>query len=182
MSRRKAVVVGMAGVVLGGLWAAQALSQQPREGQRREGDRRQRMEEFRRRMQERMRERLGATEAEWKVLQPRIEKVQQLQRATRGGFRIGMGGRRGGRRPGGEAQREGDAPQREQSEIEKKSEALRNLLDDQNSAAQAIKAALDALRRAREEAQQDLAAARKELRGVVTVRQEAQLVLMGLLE
>jgi len=138
------------------------------------------MEEFRRRMSDRMREQLGATEEEWKVLQPRIEKVQQLQRQGRGGFG-GRGGRGRGGRPG-EARRPEGAPEREQPEVEKKTEALRSLLDDKASGAGAIKAALDALRRAREQAQKDLAVARKELQGVCTMRQEARFVLMGLLQ
>jgi chromosome segregation ATPase len=178
------VLVVVAASVIGGCWLVQALAQQerPRDQARQPGDRRARMEEFRRRAQERMREQLGATEEEWKVLQPRIEKVQQLQRQARGGFR-GVGARTGRRaqRPG-EAQRPEGAPVREQSEVEKKTEALRNLLDDKASGAPAIKAALAALRTARQKAQQELAAARKELRSIVSVRQEAQLVLMGMLE
>ena len=138
---------------------------------------RRRFEDFRKRMSDRMREQLGASEEEWKVLQPRIEKVQTLQRQGRGGF----GGRGRGRRPGGDRRAEGDA-QRDRPDVEKKSEALRNLLEDKASQAGAIKAALGALRKARVKAAQELATARKALREVVTVRQEAQLVLMGTLE
>jgi len=170
--------------VVGGCWFVEALAQErqrerdrPPEARQR-GDRQRRMAEFRRRMEDRMRQQLGATEEEWKVLQPRIEKVQQLQRQIRFGFR-GFD-RRMGRRDRGPGDR-GPA-EREQSEVEKKTEALRNLLDDEASSAAAIKAALDALRKAREQAEKDLAAARKELREVVTVRQEAQLVLMNILE
>lgn len=196
MLRRRVVLVLVAATVVVGFWLTQALSQQtppdrqrPGAQARQRGDRSQRMEEFRRRAQERMREQLGATEQEWKVLQPRLEKVQQLQRQTRGGFGA-FGGARGqarrGRRAGAAqppgAQRPEGAPEREQSDVEKKTEALRNLLDDEASAAGAIKAALGALRQAREKAQKDLAAARQELRQVVTVRQEARLVLMGTLD
>ena len=187
MLRRRMVFVLVVACVVGGCWLAQALSQQrPAERQQpgpeaRQGDRRARMEQFRRRAQEQMREGLGATEAEWKVLQPRIEKVQQLQRQARGGFRaFGRRVGRRGRRPG-EGQRPEAAQERQQTEVEKKTEALRNLLDDKASGAGAIKAALEALRQAREKAQRDLAAAQKELQGVVTMRQEAQLVLMGTL-
>ncbi len=195
MLRRRLVLVLVCASVIGSCWLAQAFSQQaPGEGERQPGQRQrgprgegqagdpaQRMQQFRQRMQDQMRQQLGATEEEWKVLQPRIEKVQQLQREAQGGFR--GAGRFGGRgqRPGGAAQPEG-APERQQSDVEKKSEALRSLLDDQASNAGAIKAALDALRTAREKAQQDLAAARKELRAVVTVRQEARLVLQGVLD
>ena len=180
--RRRMVLVLVAASVIGACWLTQALSQQTRQegqtGQARR-DRAGRMEQFRQRMQERMREQLGANEQEWKVLQPRIEKIQQLQRDTRGGFRgrVARGGRRGG-----EAQPPAAAAEREQSEVQKKTEALRSLLDDEAAGAGAIKAALDALRKAREKAQKDLAVARKELQGVVTVRQEARLVLMNILE
>ena len=126
-----------------------------------------------------MREMLGADEKEWKVLQPRIRKIQTFMRQTRGGF----GGMRGRRGPGsGEARRPEGQPQVEQSQVEKKTEALRNLLDDKASKPEAIKAGLDALRKEREKVQKDLAVARKELRDIVTVRQEAHLVLMGVLE
>jgi len=162
----------------GGVWLAQALAQQgdrPARRQRTGEDRRQRM-------QERLREQLGAGEQEWKVLWPRIEKVQQLQRQARGGFR-GFARARTGRRERPQADRpQADAPQREQSEVEKKTGALRNLLQDKASGAGAVKAALDALRKARVAAQQKTEAARQELRKVVTVRQEAQLVLMNVLD
>ena len=118
-----------------------------------------------------MREQLGATADEWtKVLKPRLDKVQQLQRQMRGGFR-------GRRRPRAEG-----AAEAELSDVEKKTEALRKLLDDKASGAAAIKTALGALRKAREKTQKELEAARKKLQGVVTMRQEAQLVLMGVLD
>ena len=159
MLRRKAVLVLMCVAVIGGCWLAQALSQVRRQEGQPRADRRGRMEEFRQRMQERMREQLGAKEDEWKVLQPRIEKVQQLQRDARGGFGgFGRAGRAG--RRGGQAQPAEGAAEREQSDVQKKAEALRNLLDDEASGAPAIKGALNALRKAREKAQQDLEVAR----------------------
>ena len=184
MLRRGMVLMLACAGVIGGLWLAQGLSQQgPRERARPgaearpRGNRADRMAEFQRRRDERMRETLGATEAEWtKVLKPRIDKVQQLQRQTRGGF----AGARGRRRQPAEGAAEG-AAQPEQSDVEKKTQALRNLLDDKASGAPAIKAALGALRKARETAQKELEAARKKLQEVVTVRQEAQLVLTGVL-
>ncbi len=194
MLRRKMVLVMIMAGVIGACWVVSGIAQQTGEegnqqrtdSQRdRSGDWRGRMEQFRQQMQERMREQLGVSEEEWKVLYPRIEKVQQLQRQTRGGFwsTAGGGARQGRRgRRGGQAQRPENAPQRERSEIEKKTEALRNLLEDKSSGAEPLKAALDALRKARTKAQQELQAARKELRNVVTVRQEAQLVLLGILD
>ena len=187
MLRRRMMLALVAVAVAGTCWLSQALSQQdqprpPSEGQ---GRRRPRMnmEQMRQRMQERMRERLGASEEEWKVLGPKIEKVQQIQRQSRGGFggMMGRGAGRRGRR-GGERQPAEGAPAREQSEVQKKTAALQRLLDDANSSPRAIKAALDSLRQARAKAAQELEAARKELRAVVTVRQEASLVLTGVLD
>lgn len=194
MLRRKMVLVMIMAGVIGACWVVSGIAQQtgeegnqqPPERQRdRSGDWRERVEQFRQQMQERMREQLGASEEEWKVLYPRIQKVQQLQRQTRGGFwsMVGWGGRQARRgRRGGQAQRPEVAPQRERSEVEKKTEALRNLLEDKSSGAEPLKVALDALRKARAKARQELEAARKELRNVVTVRQEAQLVLIGILD
>jgi len=203
MLQRRMVLLGVLLAVLIGVgWLADAVAQPRRpggdrpggearpgrdrgardRGPRDRGDWQARMEEFRRRMSDRMREQLGATEEEWKVLQPRIEKVQRLQRQGRGGFRgFGFRGRGRGGRPG-EARQPGGAPEREMPEVEKKTEALRSLLDDEASGAQAIRAALTALRQARDKARRELEAARKELREVVTMRQEARLVLMGILE
>ena len=180
MARQKALWVLVAAVAAGVLWVGQAISQQqdpPPRGERRQRDP-ARMEEFRKRAAERMRENLGASEEEMKVLQPRIDKVQTLARQSRGGGMRGMmGGDRRGNRPGQEAR-----PEREQTEIEKATGALSKLVADKESKPEAIKTSLATLRQAREKAKQELAKAQKELREVVTVRQEAQLVLMGLLD
>lgn len=182
LNRRTLWVLAVAGLA-GGVWMAQGLAQQADRPAPRQGDNQDRLraiEQFRQRMQERLREQLGATEEEWKVLSPRIEKVQQLQRQIRGGFPGLMRVRLG--RPGGDRPQVVVAPQREQSEVEKETDALRSLLEDKASGADAIQAALEALRKARSAAEQDLAAARKELRSVVTIRQEAQLVVLGVLD
>jgi len=189
MSRRNVCWALAAALVGAFCWVGTAVSQQTgqpgadRRDRRRQTseEMRKRFEEFQRRGQERMREQLGINEEEWKVLMPRIEKVQQLQQQGRG-MRFarpsGRRGRRADRRP--ERRPEGEA-ERQLPDVEKKAEALQNLLKDKASGAEAIKAALGALRKAREKAEKDLATARKELRDVVTVRQEAQLVLLGIL-
>lgn len=187
MVRRKALLALVAVAAVGAVWVGQAISQQqdrPRDRQPRGEARRQRdpeemrkrMEQWRKRAAERMRESLGASEEEWKVLQPRIEKVQTLSRQLRSGA---IRGRRTGRRPRRPADAAAD---RKQTDIEKKVQALQKILQDKNSKAEQIKPALKAFREAREKVGKDLAKARKNLREVVTVRQEAQLVLMGLLD
>src|SRR5690349_18365355 len=63
------------------------------------GGNRRTPEEWRKLMQDRMKENLGVTDDEWKALQPKIDAVQKAQAASRGGFR-GMFGGAGGRRGG----------------------------------------------------------------------------------
>jgi hypothetical protein len=63
----------------------------------------QRMEQFRQQMSDRMKQAFGATDEEWKVLQPKVEKVQTLARQSRGGGMGFMPGRgRGGNDRGGD--------------------------------------------------------------------------------
>ena len=145
-------------------------------------------ERMRQMMDQRMREQLGATEAEWKVLGPRVMKVTELSRQTRGGGRGGMmpggiggrgamggrGGAPGGNRPG--------APARQQTAVEKAQEQLRTVLENESATPDQIKTQLTALRKVRETAKQQLAAAQQDLRKIITVRQEAILVMMGTLD
>lgn len=145
-------------------------------------------EQFRRMMSERMREMLGATEEEWKVLEPKIEAVQTASRELRaGGFGFGPGGfgpgGRGGFGPGGPG-REGPrgAQETPQSPVAKAAEDLRTTLEDTNASAEAIAQKLAALRKARDTARENLARAQADLRELLTKRQEAQLVLMGILD
>lgn len=152
-----------------------------------------RMAEFRRAASERMRETMGATEDEWKVLQPKIEKVQTLSRDARGGmgmgFRmLGPGGGPGGRGPGGRGRGGRDATppaegaDRQQSDVEKTMAELQKLLQDKESKAEDIKAALTAYREARAKVREELEKSQKDLREIVTVRQEAMLVSMAVLD
>src|SRR5688500_18402689 len=61
-------------------------------------------EEIRQRMAERMREQFGVTDdAEWKIIEGKIQKVTEARRAVGGGMGFGeMGGGFGGRRGGGD--------------------------------------------------------------------------------
>jgi len=170
----------------------------------------QRMEEWRKRAADQLRQSLGASEDEWKVLQPLIEKVQNLQRSTRGGMmRAGIGGfggmggfgNVGGRTRGGRGTRDAnstagaapaaatppaptnpDGTPRELTEVEKKTTALNDVLKNKDASPTQITEALTALRTARAKDQQGLTQAREELKKVVTAHQEAMLVLMGVLE
>jgi hypothetical protein len=136
-------------------------------------------EQMRQRIQERFREMLGADDEEWTVIGPRLERVQTLQwqqRAGGMGFMFGRGGR-GRFGPPGE-----DEAERELSPVQAAAEQLNETLENEDATADQIKERLTAYRQAREEARQELAEAQEELREVLTVRQEAQLVLVGLLD
>jgi hypothetical protein len=159
----------------------QAFSQesQPASGRgaRDPAARQQRAEQFRQQVADRMKEAMGVTDDEWKVLSPKIEKVTTLARQSRGGMMGGMFGR--GRR-GGDRPPEGTDVQ--QSDVEKKASDLQAVLLNKDSKPEEIKTALTAYREARAKAREELTKAQKELQEIVTVRQEAQLVSMGVLE
>ena len=141
---------------------------------------------FRQQMLDRMREQLGANEDEWKVLSPKIEKVFTAQRESRGGmggFGFGGGGRgrnRGG--DGGTRGAGGGGDNQQPSAVQAATEDLRNTLDNKNASADDISAKLKTLREARDKARGELQTAQKELKEVLTQRQEATLVSMGMLE
>ncbi|MBI4578280.1 MAG: hypothetical protein HY718_01165 [Planctomycetes bacterium] len=130
--------------------------------------------QYRQRMLDGIKEQLGASEDEWKELQPKIEKVLTVQRDTRGWF-----GGFTGRRQGGE---EGAAAGQARSKVAQAQRDLRTALDDKSTPVEDITKKLAALREAREKANAELKAAQKELKGGVKDRQEAVLVLFGLLD
>jgi hypothetical protein len=148
------------------------------------------IEEYRKRMNERLKESLKANDEEWTVLQPMIEKVTEKQRET-------MGSRFGGRGPGGpggpggsggssssggsggsggsssSGSRSGGSPERD---------ALREALEKESTSPEEMRSRLEAVRAQRKRAAAELEGAREELKKVVTVRQEAVLVAFGILE
>lgn len=158
-------------------------------------------------MEERLQEQLGATDEEWKVLGPRVMKVMTLSRQSRGMGGMGrmfMGRRRGqddrpdaqngrGGGQGGRAGRQGapdnadrGGPRRgmfgEPTPVDLAAEQLQTTLENPSASPEDIKSKLTALRTAREKAKQELAKAQKDLREVLTLRQEAELVVMGMLD
>ena len=151
--------------------------QQRRQGQGGPGGGRMDPEQMRERMAEMMKERLGATDEEWEVLMPRLEKVQEKQRDLRAG---GMAAMMGGR--GGFGGRGGEGDDREAGPVATASRELAETLRDENAAESDIAEKLKAVREAREGAEKELASAREELVEILTPRQEATLVMMGMLE
>jgi len=202
MFGRKIVLVSVAAILLAVSLAGQLMSQEkppagrgggrgtqaerPR-GQRMDPNQmqRQRMDpnQMQRMMTERYKTTLGATEAEWKVIEPKLMKVLTLSRQAGG-----MGGMGGMRMPGMGRERAPGEPgtgpgegARVQTEVDKAVEALRTVLDNKESKPDAIKEKLTALRAAREKVKQELTKAQQDLRQGLNLRQEAQLVLSGVL-
>lgn len=213
-----ALVAGLVALLTGigrATMAQEAQQPQPqaaaREGGREEGGRRNfDPAQMRERMTEFAKEMLGVTDEEWNVIQPRIEKVMELQRAARFGGMRGFGrgerGERGEGRgpggpqapgaapgaagaapggpggPGGPGAGPGGGPGGGRGPASPEVEALRNVLEKQDSTNEQIQAALKNLREARAKQEKELEDARQNLREVLTLRQEAQLVLLRILE
>ena len=182
---RRSVVFGLIACLLAVLIVGQTLSQPAQRGQRGgapgsdrpQAQRRQfdpqRMQQM---MEQRMQRQIGASDEEWKKIGPSVMKVSQLNRQVSGG---GMGGMFGGRRgPMGGPQ---DA-QGQPTELDKATEQLETLLDNDSAKPEDIEKQLTAYRAAREKAKKQLVAEQQKLQKQVTVRQKAQLVLMGLLD
>ena len=126
-----------------------------------------------------MKNEIGATDKEWTVIEPRVTKVMTLSREVnrRGMGMMGRGGRGGRGRPGIPPQ----VSDSEQSEVQKAMDALQEALGKSDTSSDDIKAKLLALRNAKEKTRQELAKAQQELKQILSVRQEAKLVLWGLL-
>jgi Spy/CpxP family protein refolding chaperone len=134
--------------------------------------------QIRQRMMDNLKEQLGATDEELQVLQPRIEKVWQLQRDMSGG---GRGFFRGNRGAGNNNNNNGNADQ-PTTPVRERMRELQTLLESKDTPPEQIKSKLAELRDARAKAKEDLTKAQGELRDVLTQRQEAVLVTMGVLE
>jgi hypothetical protein len=142
-------------------------------------------EQMRARMMERYREALEVkNDDEWKVIEPRISKVSDARRDMMSGSfgRGGFGGRRGG---GGDnnSTNSGDDRRRRGfgGEPNPDGEALQRALDAK-APNDEIKAKLAKYRESLKQKQAALTAAQDELRKVLSVRQEATAVMMGLLQ
>jgi hypothetical protein len=144
--------------------------------------------QMRQRMQERLKERLGATDDEWSVLGAKIEAVQQLQRELRprpsfgpGGpsDNAGPGGGPGDMGPGGPG--EPGAPN-DDSPVQKAMNELNKVLRGEDVKPDDIKAAIARVRDERAKVRANLTKAQTDLQSVVTAKQEAILLTLGILE
>jgi len=124
--------------------------------------------QFQQRMMDTIKERLAFTnDTEWKAVQPLVQKVMDARRDAAAGM-FGMS-RRGDSRRGSNGQSSMEA------------ESLQKLIDS-NAPAGQIKTALEKYRAARKDKEAKLEVAQEDLRKILTVRQESQAVLMGLVK
>ena len=136
---------------------------------------------FQQMMLERLKDTLAVEDEAWTVIGPRLTTVLTLSRETGAGS--GMRRIFGRRRPqgGGPPPPPGEEG-RESSATEKAQQDLEKVLENKEATPEEIKAKLTGLRDAREKAKDEFARAKESLREVLTQRQEAQLVLFGLLD
>ncbi len=133
--------------------------------------------QFQQRMMDNIRDQLGYTnDTDWNAVQPLIQKVTDARRDV--GFGGGMGrmfgrNRGGNGGPGGGRGGFGQTPSPE-------AESLQNAIDANAPAAQ-IKDALAKYEASQKAKQAKLVQAQEDLRKVLTVKQEAQATLLGLL-
>ena len=123
--------------------------------------------QFQERMLQHFKEQLGSTDEEWTALKPLVQAVFDAQRQLREYESAGtaFGGRGGAGR-----------------QTEKRAEvaALEKALEAKD--ANAVKTAVEALRKAKTEAKAKVTQAQTALREVLTAEQEARLVLQGFLD
>jgi len=105
---------------------------------------------------------LEVTDTEWAVIRPRVEAVYNLSHP--------------------QPQFGGPGNMRPMSPVDRSRSELRQIMVNKDAPAEQIKAKLTALRAAQVNANQELAKARQNLRQIMTLRQEATLVLNGLLD
>jgi hypothetical protein len=134
------------------------------------------------RMMENVREQMAVKDdAEWKILEERIQKVSEAQREI--GFGGGM--RRMFRRPGGDTQNNDQGGNRRRGGFGGEPSAEEQALDkaiDSKASKEEIKSAMTKYRASKKEKEAKLAAAQEELKKVLSVQQEAVALAMGLVK
>lgn len=185
LRRKSAWVLTLAAIVALG-FVGQAVSQDnggadkggdkggDRKGGDRGGDRKGGGTDWRQQFADRLKADLGVNDEELKALLPKIDKVQALSRDSRANPMTGRGG------PGGST-RGGDTNQ-PQSQAQQRYADLQKVIENKDASAAEIKTALTAYRDARNKAREELQKAQKELQEILTIRQEAVLVRLGVLD
>ena len=153
-----------------------------------------------------MQQALGANDKQWKIIEPKLKKVKHYREQAfigtkppfqsnfssfntgqgfggfsgGGGFQFQAGGSsQGAMVPNSPGRQDFDGPI---SDGEILCEEIQRLLNDPQTTPEQVSRKLDALRIAREKARRQWIATQQQLREVLDFRQQARLVLMGLLD
>lgn len=138
-------------------------------------------EQMRQRAMERYREQLGVKDdAEWSLIEARIKKINENRMGMGRGFG-GFGGPGGPGGPGGQGGQGGRQGRGGFGQPNPDAEALQTALDS-GASADDIKAKLSTYRASAKQKEAQLEKAQDELRQLLSVKQEARAVLLGLLK
>lgn len=124
---------------------------------------------------DRMKTELAPSDEEWGIIKPKLEKVLEARFTQMVSGFGGFGRGRGGPEGGGEEREP-------RNDVERASRDLRRTLDESSATPETIAAKLQAVRDARAKAQAEVKATQEDLKSVLTARQEAVLVVNGMLE
>jgi hypothetical protein len=133
---------------------------------------------------------LNSPDDEWIVIEPKVMRVEDMQASmqtsTRGYTYANYGGGRGGRGGGGPTAVSPTDPNASASDglsaVQRAMNALVDALADPQSNDGQLAQRLKELRKARADAKKELETAQKELQAFMTLRQEAVLIGLGLLD
>ena len=148
----------------------------------------ERMEQRRAEQAERMQAELAVSDEEFAAILPMIERIRQLTRERGMALRPRNEGRGGPGGPGGGRQGGFRGFEPEQAELSPQAKQLEEAADKlrasvtSKASEQEVQRNLAAFRAARDQMEQAIATARQELTGVLLPRQEAVLVVAGVLE
>jgi hypothetical protein len=120
---------------------------------------------------------MKSTDDEWEILSPRIETIIHLQNEVRAGRDP-----KGPREPKSNKPQSPDEPAKPMSEVLAKARELTATLFNEGAPASDVRMKVAAIREARAKAHHQLTSAQEELRQLLTYRQEAVLIIMGILE
>ena len=191
MSSTKVLLTLVLGAMIFAGWSWNAAAQEEPRGRGRFDP-----AEIQRQQMEGFKQSLKASDEEWKVLEPKVQAVMTASREVsrgrgfggfggfggrgRGGDRGGQGGDRGGQ--GGDRGGRGGNQASSDSPVSKAAGDLRTALEDEKTTKEDIQKRLTAYRDARTTARDALTKDQKELKELLTFRQEATLVLSGTLD
>jgi len=142
-------------------------------------------EQMQAQISQRLKELLGSSDDEWKLIEPKVLKVYTLTSSQSRGFQMRSlmrANNQSNYQTSTNTQRTATANRIANSSSDKSVEELQTLLQNSSATSAQIKKQLTEVRNAREKTQEELAKAQKELRELLTLKQEAILVSVGLLE